>query len=571
MSISNNNSVITFQDFCKDPNNPELVANAIAQGVDIGTWQSGANAVSQGALDVFQVASGDAKGAVQKAILNCPNMQQFSYWMTGLFSMVGNLVWDGTWYNSIIFQAILLPKLKYVMIQAIEYAYTPAKSVQIVAESSAEDAARATVADASVMARTSTDGAAEIIVINGEDNVMASIQKISDSLAMASEASSGAGTFTKVLGGNFQTLSMSKLNEEKLASVISDAMGQIESTQSAADLINSIVADSGDEELQAGLSALKKSIFDGTAINTGEVTGQSFGKNIENLDELADLGNEITDWGVANNRGLSEELAKALSGEGEISVADLPEAADAVIAANSPLISGAAAEEGAAAAEIGAEAAMAGTDILGKEAALSMANALFDAGETLIGGGPLGPALMASQLIGMAVEGLGLCTPTTGLSAVMFNNYVSIFNEVFKSNALSSYSITTDAQGVQTVNPMYPVEVLASQYCFGVTPNQTTWNNYYAVLKAYYVNALSFDLGGLPLCNINETYGSGAIMPTSGYSPPPSNETKRQQRAMSAVNSNTYYANFILKWWPFLLAIFLLIISIIIFFIIKNE
>jgi hypothetical protein len=90
-------------------------------------------------------------------------------------------------------------------------------------------------------------------------------------------------------------------------------------------------------------------------------------------------------------------------------------------------------------------------------------------------------------------------------------------------------------------------------------------------LKSYYVNALSFDLSGLPICNINETYGSGSIMPTSGYSPPPSNETKRQKTAMSVANSNTYYANFVLKWWPFLLALFLLIISIIIFFIIKND
>lgn len=567
MSLSNNNSVITFQQFCKDPNNTELVANAIAQGVDIGTWQSGATAVSQGAIDVYQVASGDAKAAVQAAILNCPSAYQFGQLMQGLFSMAENMVWDGNWYNSIIFQTKGIELIKYIVIQTIEFAYTPSKSVQLVADSTG---AEATVADASVMARSSTDGAAEIIAMNGEDNIMASLQKISDAVNMASEASGGAGAFTKVLGGDLQTLSMSKLNEEKLASIMSDAMAEIESGQNAADVINALVDDSGDADLQAGLSALKKSIFDGTAVNTGEVTGQSFGEVLESLDEMANVGDNITEWGVANNRGLSDDLIKSLSGEGEISIADLPEAADSVIAADSTIIN-AAEDSTSIAAEIGAETAVVGASILSKEAALSMAKTLLNAGETLMGGGKLGGYFIYAQLIGLAVAELGLCNQTSGLSAVMFNNYVSIFNEVFKSNALSTYSITTNAQGVQSVNPMYPIEVPATQYCFAVTPNQSTWGNYYNILKSYYVNALSFDLSGLPICNINETYGSGSIMPTSGYSPPPSNETKRQKTAMSIANSNTYYANFVLKWWPFLLALFLLIISIIIFFIIKND
>jgi hypothetical protein len=119
---------------------------------------------------------------------------------------------------------------------------------------------------------------------------------------------------------------------------------------------------------------------------------------------------------------------------------------------------------------------------------------------------------------------------------------------------------------------MYPIEVLATDYCFGITPDDSTWSKYEQILSNYYISSLSFNFSGFPICNITETYGAGAIQtPYAWSSVNNSLDNRQQKRALQTTNSNTVYANFVLKFWPFLLAIVLLTLSIIIFFIIKNE
>lgn len=181
-------------------------------------------------------------------------------------------------------------------------------------------------------------------------------------------------------------------------------------------------------------------------------------------------------------------------------------------------------------------------------------------------GGPVGIVMMVAMILDTVFDFIGACVMNEPMNAKTMRAFTASFNQVWKANALSAYTISYDSSGNQVVNPMFPVEVSAEDYCFAQTPLDTYYDKYKIVLQAWYLENLNFNSYGQMICKGIDFYDDDDL---ESYEQKPL--TQYQNLMTTLGNKNTLVANFLAK--NLVIIIILIVIAIIVFicFIVSDS
>lgn len=203
------------------------------------------------------------------------------------------------------------------------------------------------------------------------------------------------------------------------------------------------------------------------------------------------------------------------------------------------------------------EAAEAGYDA-GRYGLTALFEGLGFIGELL---GEIMMAQMILNLIGSIFDSWDPCNLNTRLTSNTLDEYANVFNTKFRQSMLQNIQSSMDGYGHRVLTANWPIVYYVDQGAF-----VSMREDYYGPIRVkyymHYLNTLQFNSLGQP---INWTSGNGRVINESDL------ERLAQELAIELADNNTVVANWLLRYWPILVAIFLLILAVVLFISFRRK